>query len=514
MKFKIVFAIMGLVLLGANELFAQSYVEEALIISRTRGGGSARIQGMGGVQNALGGDVSSAYYNPAGLGMYNRSDFSITPGYTMVDNSSTYLNNTTSATKNSLIVPNFGIAFHTNKDGSKGLWGGTFAINFNRINDFNTTFTYTGTNKDNSVIDYFLNNAKGSDTLQFENNAFNYNTPTGLAYYNYIIGPKSILGPGQSNTDYFTDVALPGTAIPGKPGEVTTAIQTETVKTSGAQNQWSFSYGANFNDKIFIGGGIGFTTLRYKSEKTYSETFPDASVQPLTSLTLNEALSISGSGINATIGAIYRPLDIFQVGLSVASPTAYQISDTYVASMTSIWKNFEYYPGKFLNNVDWKTNNVSLDYNLNTPWRISGGGTVFIAKKGLISADREWLNDSSSKYSTTTGGVSFSEDNNTIKGLYTSVLNIRVGGEYRWNNYRFRAGYNRMADPYKSLQNDIDQTYTTYSAGLGYRISTFYIDLAGIFGQGTTPYSPYPGASVVSVQKNSSSFLVTIGFPF
>ncbi|MEJ0057114.1 MAG: hypothetical protein WDN75_16535 [Bacteroidota bacterium] len=49
MKFKIVFAIVGAVLLAVNEGIAQipSYPSEALMVSRIRSGGSARIQGMG-----------------------------------------------------------------------------------------------------------------------------------------------------------------------------------------------------------------------------------------------------------------------------------------------------------------------------------------------------------------------------------------------------------------------------------------------------------------------------------
>ena len=157
MRVKIVFAIAGFVLLRGNEALAQiySYAEEALTISRFQPGGSARVRGMGGVQNALGGDISSAYYNPAGLGMYNRSEFSITPGFVSSNTSASYLNNASSASTSNFIIPNIGIAFHTDK-GSKGLLGGTFAINFNRINDFNNSFNYHGTNKDNSIIDYFI----------------------------------------------------------------------------------------------------------------------------------------------------------------------------------------------------------------------------------------------------------------------------------------------------------------------------------------------------------------------
>src|SRR6478752_7611269 len=69
----------GLVLLFINTLQSQSFSDNALLFSRTRPGGSARIQAMGGAQIALGGDFSSALSNPAGLGMYNRSEITFSP---------------------------------------------------------------------------------------------------------------------------------------------------------------------------------------------------------------------------------------------------------------------------------------------------------------------------------------------------------------------------------------------------------------------------------------------------
>ena len=149
MNLKVVIAITGFVLLGESTVLAQSYVEEALLLSRIRAGGSARVQSMGGVQNSLGGDISSAYYNPAGLGMYNRSDFSITPGYLIGGYTSTFLGNNSTENKSNLILPNIGIAFTSKKPGDNGPVSGTFAVSYNRVNDFNSSFSYSGTNPDN-----------------------------------------------------------------------------------------------------------------------------------------------------------------------------------------------------------------------------------------------------------------------------------------------------------------------------------------------------------------------------
>ena len=498
---KVVPTIAGFVLLVMSECMAQSYVEEALLISRIRSGGTARIQAMGGVQNALGGDISSAFYNPAGLGMYNRSEFSITPAYGINNFTSSNLGNSQSETKGTFIVPNIGVAFHSAKDGSKGIWGGTFAINFNRINDFNETFSYSGTNENNSIIDYFLYSADGADVSQFSSSGFNYNTPTGLGYFNFLIGPQNILNPPGPSNQYFTDVT-------GKP------IQKEVVRNSGAQNQWSLSYGANIADKLFVGGGIGFTSIHYKSEKTYSETFDDPA-QPMSQMELIEKLTLDGSGINATLGIIYRPVDKFQIGFSAATPTSYDINDVYNASMKSTWRSFEYQPGKILNSEEAATDDLMSTYSLITPWRLTWGMTYFFQKHGFISADAEWLNYGKTKYS---GDDDYSGDNEDIRNLYKSVVNLRVGGEYRIKNYRLRAGYSLMPDPFSAQQNSVDRAISSISMGGGYKKSNYYVDLALIFGSGDNSYRPYSlnyeFDPLVTLKKKSTTIMITVGFPF
>ena len=496
--------IAGFVWLVPGESSAQvySYAEEALSISRIQAGGTARIRAMGGAQNAVGGDLSSAYYNPAGLGMYNRSDFALTPGISFAGSSADYLGTTTSASKSNFMVPNLGVAFHTGKDGTKGLWGGTFAINFNRTNDFNTTFSYKGTNSVNSIIDYFVNAANGRDSTQFQSGnstrpeGVNYNNPVGLAYNNYLIGPLSDFYAGGSKIIY--DSYVPYQDI----------VQDETIKTSGAQNQWSFSYGVNFSDKFFIGGGLGLTTLSYRTSTVYNETYTK---DPLIKMQLQQNLELSGSGVNLTLGTIIRPIDNFQVGISMATPTSYQINETYNASMTSNWNNFYYYPTTKLTSEKAETDIVTSTYNLSTPWRFSGGLAFFIQKHGFISADAEYLSYGSSKYSTKSGA---DQDNQEIKSLYQSVLNLRVGGEYRMDSYRFRAGYSYMPDPYINSPNGVSRTITSYTAGAGYRQEKFYVDLALILQQGNSTHSPYGGSPNVTLANYATTVVFTVGFPF
>src|ERR1044071_4135927 len=86
---------------------AQSpYVTDALQFSRYQPFGTARFQAMGGVNTALGADLSSISGNPAGLGFYRKSDWSFTPSLNFTNNTSTFINREMNDGTTFLTVPN------------------------------------------------------------------------------------------------------------------------------------------------------------------------------------------------------------------------------------------------------------------------------------------------------------------------------------------------------------------------------------------------------------------------
>ncbi|MBL7872271.1 MAG: outer membrane protein transport protein [Cyclobacteriaceae bacterium] len=499
--------LIGITMLAPIAAGAQSFTETALLFSRTQPAGSARIMGMSGAQTSLGGDYSSALSNPAGLGMFNKSEFSISPGFNSSNINSTYLGNTVSDSKSNLHIPGFGLVFQTEQDGRNGFLSGTFGVSYSRINNFNQSFSYEGLNNKNSIIDYFIQDATGQQPSTFLSNGSNFNTPTGLAYSNYLIGESTLLDPNNDPTEYFSDVPINNYPF-----------QSENIQAKGAQNQWSFSYGANFNDKFFIGGGVGFTSLRYQTTKTYKEAF--TRIDTLRDLALQENLRINGSGINATIGFIYRPIEIFQVGLSYATPTLYKLTDTYNATMATNWNSFDYYGdgSKILTNESEYTDDVISEYDLRTPSRLNIGASLFFQKYGFLSADVQLVNYSGAKYSSSISGISYTSDNDKIKSLYQPTINYRVGGEFRYNSYRVRGGFSYMPDPFRSEQNGVSRQITSVSGGLGYRANKFYLDMALVFTQGQSTYRPYrinsPDSPLMKLDNKTTFGMITLGFPF
>jgi hypothetical protein len=515
MKFRVFIQLTGIVLSLSTELAAQSFEENALLFSRTRPGGSARMQAIGGAQIALGGDFSSALSNPAGLGMYNRSEFTFTPALNFFSTEAKHLGTTQNEDNSKFTIPGLSYVFNSpnNKD---GFWGGSFGISMTRTNDFNSSVRYSGVDNLSSMVDWFLEDATGAATSQlpapYENiPVLNPDLPTWMAYWVYLINPFSADNPDAVLPDdyinYYSEV------FP-LDGEVRTLTRTEGNNTKGAQYQWSLAYGGNYKDVFFFGANIGITTLRYTLSRTYTESdfsfSLDPLYKPLDYFTLDETTDTEGSGINLTLGVVYRPTDYLQFGAAFASPTYYQLTDSYSVSMEANWDT-----GFYSRSI---SSPLILEYNLTTPMKLSFGTAFFLSDYGFISGDIEFINYKKAKYASDISGISFNGENDAILASYQNTVNYRIGGEFRLDVLRFRAGYNVQSNPYNTSFIDTNRSIQTLSAGLGLRLTKFFIDFALLRSTGKSEYSPYVFQNntgpLVSLNNSRTTGMLTVGFTF
>jgi long-subunit fatty acid transport protein len=294
--------------------------------------------------------------------------------------------------------------------------------------------------------------------------------------------------------------------------------------------------GANFADRFFLGAGLGIISVRYQYDKKYSENFEGQTTgranqckSCFNNFVLNETRTTTGSGVNFTLGAIVKPIDYLQFGISYVTGSAYQLNDSYNGNMTSNWNNFDYYNnGKPLNSVSSKTYDDPVNYGLSTPGRLTFGTAIFIPKKGFITADIELVNYSSattnnfSKQDFTYQIDADAEINSVASSRFKSVTNIRIGAEYRFNKFRVRAGYNAMGDPYSRKPTErINYSLTnlsSFSGGVGYRKSNLFVDLAIVYTQGDGYYVPYSLKNFPSpdytYNNSTTRIMFTVGFPF
>lgn len=520
MKFRVFIQLTGIVLSLSTELAAQSFVENALLFSRTRPNGSARMQAIGGAQIALGGDFSSALSNPAGLGMYNRSEFTLTPGLNFYNTEADHLGTLQNEATSKFTIPGLSYVFNS-PDNKDGFWGGSFGISMTRTNDFNSSVRYSGVDNLSSMVDWFLEDATGflSPTqapLPEPNDkipAIDPNRITALAYWVYLINPFSE-DPDNLNPTEPGDYINYYSEVFPLDGEVRTLTRTEGNNTKGAQYQWSLAYGGNYKDIFFFGANIGISTIRYTFSRTYLESdfsfSLDPSYNPLDGFTLEETFDTEGSGINLTLGVVYRPTDYFQFGAAFASPTYYQMTDSYSASMEANWDT-----GFYSRSI---SSPLILEYNLTTPMKLSFGTAFFLSGYGFISGDIEFINYRKAKYASDINGISFNGENDAILASYQNTVNYRIGAEFRLEAFRFRAGYNMQSNPYNTSTIDTNRSIETLSAGLGLRLTKFFIDFAFLHTSGNSEYSPYVFQNntgpIVNLKNNLRTGMITVGFTF
>lgn len=502
---------------------AQAYYQDAIRFSNTTPLGSARIQALGGASVALGADPSSIITNPAGLGLYNRSEITITPAYNY-----TYFKTDLNGSKfdgghSKMSLDQISGVFSQAKDGIGGWLGGAWGISVQKVNDFNNSYRYRGTNNTSSIVDYFIEDAWGATTEQFPplEDAFDLTT---LAYNNYLIGPWNVADDSYPDDEYFSDVTFAGSSFL-RP----TLQQYETITTKGSQYQISFGYGGNFADMLYFGFNVGLTTLQYEMAKTYREDSydysqtPEPDHHPLNNLDLTENLSINGAGANLTIGLIVRPIPIFRIGASLTTPTSYALNDSYETTMGTDWNDFMYYDLTYkdtlLTSLYTESAIVQSLYNLKTPMKYSVGAALFLGKLGFVTLDADFLNYSnvSLKSENTDLNTDLEANNIYIEDNYGKEVNLKAGAEIRLSPLRLRAGYSINGTPIEEL-NNLNFYNQTFSAGIGVLFDQFYADFATVYKYQKSQYSPYLlsdySEPIVDVAQTSLRAILTLGVKF
>ncbi|MBB6609425.1 hypothetical protein H7F15_00095 [Pontibacter sp. Tf4] len=502
---KLLSASLALLLGWSGTALAQNE-EDALRYTRLGLQGSARIQGIGGAQTALGADISTMATNPAGLGMFRRSEANLSIGFTNNSTNSLFLGRTTPDERSTLNIPQAGIVFSNRKDDSDASdWRGTsFGVSFSRLNNFNNRFTYGGTTSETApgIAEYIYESAlaEGRTVADLDDEYTNgYTSLAGLAYGTYLL---DVLEDDQG--EYYL------------PTERFGALNLrEELERRGAQNQIDFAFGTSFKDKIYLGASLGIVTSKFTQERIYSESETDQDTD-FTSLELRDEFTTEGAGVNLKVGVIVRPIDALRFGLSVQTPTAYSFTETYNRSLYTSFNGTggaENYsaselPGEF-------------SYSLTTPFRANGGVAVFLGKYGFITADAEFVDYSNMRFSEDEDGSGFSGYfsgvNSRINDTYKSAMNYRFGAEGRYEVFRLRAGYAISESPYKN--STFDAKVNTFTLGAGVRLQNFYTDVAYVHSNGNSLYAPYTFDDsslnpVVDLEHKQSNVMFTVGMNF
>ncbi|MFH0865164.1 MAG: hypothetical protein V1904_03155 [Bacteroidota bacterium] len=461
---------------------------DALRYSMIGFGGTARYISMGGAFGAIGADFSTLSSNPAGIGAYRKNEITFTPSIYTGKTESSYNEKTSEDIKYNFNFSNLGMvfAFKTKNKDEAGWKSVNFGLGLNRYNNFHNSVDIQGPNHDNSLMTVYLDNAQGYTWDQLGE------FDTQLAYYTYLLDTT------VNGTTYSTPSNLQNGGM----------MQRKSIETRGAMQEMVITLGANYNNKLYIGGTIGIPNIRYHEHSTYNETDDADTLAGIESFTFNEEINHSGTGVNFKFGLIYVPVDVdmlkVKIGAAVHTPTFFNMHENWSSKMSSEFDNGE--------NYSEKSPTGEYDFELTTPMRAIGSLAVQIGQYGTISADYEFVDYSEAKLDAL--GEKFFDENDNIQAKYTAQKNLRFGAEAALGLFSLRGGYAIYGSPYKSGINDGKKT--VISGGFGIIDKGYFIDFAYAYSISNEDYYiyQYDGLNAADIKKISNNFLITLGFRF
>src|SRR6478672_9728081 len=178
-------------------LTAGVYAQEpadALRYSFITQSGSARNQAIGGASASLGGEFSTLFMNPAGLGFYKTNEFVFSGAFGFQNFKSTYKGDMSSVSKNNFNMPATGILFSVPNYSNAAVKNFTIAIGMNRSADFNSNIYYKGMNNKSSYSEKYLEELINNNVTDPNNAAKDFPFGTSLAFNTFLIDTTMVNG--------------------------------------------------------------------------------------------------------------------------------------------------------------------------------------------------------------------------------------------------------------------------------------------------------------------------------
>lgn len=523
LKFKSLAGVLGIYLSLPYFSNAQGYFENAIRYGQSSPYGSVRSMGMGGVQMATGADATAQGTNPASSGLMRRSEFQFSLMPTFISTSTSFENGVVDASRFKAPIGSFTLALNDLKDDIQpgDFRGGTFTLSYNRMALFNQKHSWEGTSLlspkpgdtlSNSLIDYWLSKVNKAELF-----------------------PSDLLGKGSfggaiddvimAYRTYLLDVTQNRFISKIPLGDV---LKQGFWNQSLSQGIWNAGYSANFKDKIYVGASLGYITCDFSTELQYGEQWKTVVANPSDpsfgylqrfkgfnyQITKNQSQTFKAFTGNA--GILYKVDDAIRLSAAIQFPSIGWMSETYTSRFNANYNGIPYWfnsndpndPNNYnLNREDTTSLVNEYSWKMTLPAKYRFGAAYVLGKSGMFGIDLEYSDLSSVKLSEGSDNYSFSEENLVIRNQYRSTLNIRVGGELRFEDFRFRLGYAYYPSALKANSNFInnipsDAQYLT--GGVGARFEAWYWDIALVLGFWDSKFTYVP--EIMKVAKTNVQF--------
>jgi long-subunit fatty acid transport protein len=419
------------------------YAEDALRFSQFGSSVGARSQAMGNTNVGIADDFSALFGNPAGLSQQKSFEFSVGLSSYGYGNDVTFFGNKMTDKKSAINLNNLGIVYPI----ATVRGGLTFAFGFGRVANFTSVASFDGFNPTSSIVRSFKPfSYKGGtrDTLDLltipslsdANDLLNNNTPFKLFL-------------ADTSNDYLYTILRDRVQ------------QTARVLEGGGLNHWSFGGAIDIAKDISFGITLNFASGSYTYDREYTErdsrnvhnAFPDN----FDYWTYVSTIESDLTGFNALFGFMYRKEGKYRFGMTLRTPTMYEISETFADDGTSHFDDdFSASAGS----------DSETKYKVITPTILSGGISIQPNDWLLLAGDAEYTDWTEMEFDS--NNPDLIDENHYIKRNMRDTWNLRGGAEIMlWKlGLKLRGGIEWKPSPWKNDPAEYDQL--NYTAGLGY----------------------------------------------
>ncbi len=421
-------------------------VEDAVRFSTPEIMGTARFVSMAGAFGALGGEASGVMTNPAGIGVFRSGQFSssITVGQKQANTS--HYGSESSAQNGFGRLSNFSVVL-SEKSAHPDWEFLNVYFAYNQQSIFKSKTNFEGVNNQSSLLDLYLLDIIEDPDVTVESVYSFFPFGAGNAFESFLIDTL--------NGEYYHGNEFHGQTQGRK-----------DVQERGI-GHYSLGLGGNYRDKLYLGGTIGFSSLRFKNISTYYEEMqPNDPNTFVTDWKEVSNLQIKGNGIQLKLGAIYRINKYLRAGASFRSSEYFRLSEVYTTRIDANWEDRA--------PTDSESPEGLNDYKMRSPYSLGLSFGAAKKKLGAINIDIDYVDYRVVEFSTIPlQGIDFSTLNNEIQSVFKPTVNVRMGVEKTIGPYAVRGGYGYQ----QGIANTTAVDRQQIGFGLGYRRDVYVFDV-------------------------------------
>ena len=239
---------------------------------------------------------------------------------------------------------------------------------------------------------------------------------------------------------------------------------------TGNLTNMNIAFGGNYDNKFYVGGSLNFKGATIEQ---YDSSRLSLDVDNNNSYVLNKQrtpYTEDANGFSLSAGIIGKINNNIRLGASIESPTW--------------WTQYRTYSEVNEDNLGYYFNYYDEDRKFTSPMKATLSGAFVMNKNFALNVDYS-LGLTKPKYKDP-GPLPNGEEsaehqlNDFFNSYYKNLSELRVGGEYRYNNFRLRGGYGISNSPLDNIygKNNFIGKRETLGVGFGFDFKSFYIDAA------------------------------------